>query len=144
MLPNAPEDINAVAISPDTISLSWFLPTQMRAFPRPVDYRILYQCEYDDKNTWHFAEILRRRPASVSPIKYNLTNLPYGHSLCDIRVSVRSSLADPKDEDMWSNNASTTVRTLSKSKIKFVAFFPGLINHFFSTRKSTKNNIWQL
>lgn len=46
---------------------------------------------------------------------YNLTGLKYAHALYDIRVSMRSSRAFDRDQKMWSNFASLTVRTSSKS-----------------------------
>lgn len=70
------------------------------------------------------------RPASGQPVysgyeptytqhtevKYELSNLTFAHAYYDIRVSLRSAKADPTDESMWSDNASLTVLTASKSK----------------------------
>lgn len=55
---------------------------------------------------------------------FNLTGLKYAHALYDIRVAIRSNAADPDDEPMWSRNATTVIRTDSKSKrfLNFIFF----------------------
>lgn len=50
--------------------------------------------------------------------EYQFTNLPHAHTLCDIRVSLRSGVST--SEDMWSNYSAVTVRTLGTCKYNYI------------------------
>lgn len=112
VIPNAPQHLNASATSPHSIQLSWQLPSSMKTFPPGVHHRILYQCEYYPKE-WQFGGLITNQTKSEN-ITFVLTNLKYAHALCDIRVSMRSAKADPKNEWAWSEYATRTERTQSK------------------------------
>lgn len=112
VVPNAPQNLRATALSPHSIQLFWQLPSSMKTFPPGVHHRILYQCEYYEKK-WQFGGLITNQTKNEN-ITFVLTNLKYAHALCDIRVSMRSAKADVNDEWAWSENATRTVRTKSK------------------------------
>lgn len=123
VLPNPPENLTAVATSPHSVKLSWTIPNSMITFIPGLDHRILYQSEYEKE--WHLGGFIRK--VKNKTLTYELKNLKYAHILYDIRVSMRSSVADESDESMWSENATRTVRTQSKPpdcppKINFGSF----------------------
>ncbi|XP_018565709.1 cytokine receptor [Anoplophora glabripennis] len=110
VLPNPPENLTAVATSPHSIELSWTIPNSMITFSPGLHHRILYQWEYEKH--WHLGGIIRG--VKNRTLSFELKNLKYAHILYDIRVSMRSSVADQNDESMWSENATRTIRTKSK------------------------------
>lgn len=113
VLPEPPENLTAVNATSSSIYLHWTVPVSMQNFPRPLEHRVMYCCQYTPK-VFQFGGIIERRDAKN--VFYNLTNLPYAHNLCDIRVSSRSAVALKTDEKMWSRNASITVRTSSEGE----------------------------
>ncbi|KAJ8973280.1 hypothetical protein NQ317_019546 [Molorchus minor] len=112
ILPNAPENLTAIATSPHSVHLKWVLPYHMGNFHQGLQHRILYQCEYYEK-VWQFGGMVTDPNKTVKKHEFELTELKYAHALCDIRVSSRIKAANPNDESLWSENATTTVRTLS-------------------------------
>ncbi|XP_063928126.1 cytokine receptor-like isoform X1 [Zophobas morio] len=107
-----PENLMAESVTPSSVYLSWRVPSSMQTFPPGVHHRILYQCKYGKKE-WKLGGMLTGR-SFRGRTSFNLTNLPNAHTICEIRVSLRSAKALPDDKSMWSRNASITVRTGSK------------------------------
>lgn len=120
VLSGPPENLTVISTTPSSIYLYWIVPPSMQTFPPGVHHRILYQCEYYEKK-WHFGGLITKNPQKHE-IYFNLTDLKYAHNLCDIRVAIRSAKALANDESMWSNNASITVRTSSKSNYYSLGF----------------------
>lgn len=110
VLPNPPENLTAEATSPHSLKLTWTIPSSMITFKPGLDHRILYQREYEKK--WQLGGLIKE--SKNRTLSYELIGLKYAHLLYDIRVSMRSAMADPYDEFMWSDNATRTIRTKSK------------------------------
>lgn len=111
VLPNPPENLTAEATSPHSIKLTWTIPSSLSTFKPGLNHRILYQREYEKK--WQLVDVIKE--SKNRTLSYELVNLKYAHILYDIRVSMRSAVADVNDESMWSENATRTVRTKSKA-----------------------------
>lgn len=113
VIPAPPTGLSILNKTTESLLLEWVTPQPMWNFPPGLVHRVLYQCEFDNKSTWVMANTsqLSNREHSY---RFNLTGLPYAHALYDIRVSSRSVKASETDEHMWSRNASSTSRTLSK------------------------------
>ncbi|XP_018569941.1 uncharacterized protein LOC108909948 [Anoplophora glabripennis] len=101
------ENLTVTTTSPHSIELSWTIPDSMIKFPPGLHHRVLYRSEYEEE--WHLGGIIRG--VKNRTLWFTLENLKYAHTLYDIRVSMRSSVADEDDESMWSGNATITVRT---------------------------------
>lgn len=106
--PNPPDDLIAIATSPHSLELKWTVPRYMQSFPVGLDYRVSWCIEEAKKWTTIYLNDVK----SQKIVQFNLTGLPYAHCLYDIRVAIRSKVAT--EERFWSQNASDTVRTLSK------------------------------
>lgn len=115
VLPNPPINLTAISKTPNSLLLYWEIPLGVQTFPKGLQHRILYTC--DECGSWILATIIRNNKRQPRTMKYNLTGLPYAHYLYDIRVAMASNITT--DERMWSNNASITPRTGSKSKSFF-------------------------
>ncbi|KAJ8955446.1 hypothetical protein NQ318_003545 [Aromia moschata] len=86
----------------------------MLNFQPGLRHRIWYQSDFN-KNVWEYGGLITTYPEKNSgPVEFDLENLKYPHALYDIRVSMMSKVADENDENMWSDNATITVRAQSK------------------------------
>ncbi|KAK9889376.1 hypothetical protein WA026_004652 [Henosepilachna vigintioctopunctata] len=110
--PNPPENLRIINKTWNSLYLSWTIPTTMQSFSKGLDCRILYQSAYGEKK-WHSRPPTRLKKEETE-VHFNLSNLEFAHAYYDIRVSLRSAVADKYDESMWSENASITVLTASK------------------------------
>ncbi|XP_045481891.1 cytokine receptor [Harmonia axyridis] len=111
VIPNRPENLKVTSKSWNSVGLSWSIPSTLQVFNSGLHFRVLYQCSYGTKE-WKSSPINYTKGDST--IKYELRNLEFAHAYYDIRVSLRSAVADPNDESRWSDNASITVLTASK------------------------------
>lgn len=113
MRPRKPENLKVTSKSWNSVGLSWGIPTTLQVFGSGLHCRVLYQSSYGTKE-WQSSHIVEIK--NKAEVKYELSNLKFAHAYYDIRVSLRSAIADPVDESMWSDNASITVLTASKSE----------------------------
>ncbi|XP_060537286.1 cytokine receptor [Cylas formicarius] len=112
VIPNAPVNLTAKVTSPHSVKLSWRLPVHMGSFPPGVFHRIMYLINGEGSAEWHLADIITNKTKNKS-IEYELKGLKYAHTLYDIRVSMKSAVADD-DEYLWSGFSSVTILTHSK------------------------------
>lgn len=113
MRPNKPENLKVTSKTWNSVGLTWSIPSTLQIFSSGLHFRVLYQSSYGTKE-WQSSRIIGIK--GKAEVKYELSNLTFAHAYYDIRVSLRSAKADPTDESMWSDNASLTVLTASKSK----------------------------
>lgn len=118
VLPAPPENLRVLNTTSSSLFLQWKIPSSLEHFPPGLHHRVLYQCEYGPRDVWNLAAILCLHTSCDHSKKmhFNLTGLPHAHTLCDIRVSLRSARASQDDESMWSGNASITARVGSTGK----------------------------
>ncbi|XP_044765029.1 cytokine receptor [Coccinella septempunctata] len=111
VIPNKPENLKVISKTWNSVGLSWSIPSTMRIFRSGLHYRVLYQSSYGTKE-WQSSPIIPIK--EKAEVKHKLENLEFAHAYYDIRVSLRSAVADPADVGLWSDNASLTVLTESK------------------------------
>lgn len=112
VLSGPPENLTVLSATPSSIYLHWEVPHPMQVIRDGVHHRILYSCEYESTEFQQAALIVVK--AHEKSKYFNLTNIKHPHSLCEIKVSLRTAKALPNDETMWSKNTTITARTLSR------------------------------
>lgn len=113
VIPAPPERLRVLNKTSKSLYLQWRVPSSLTFFPPGVDHRILYRCEYESKK-WKSYLILHTY--NVRRINFNLTRLAHANAMCNVKVSLRSAMALPNDESMWSANATISARLKTEGK----------------------------
>nr|XP_034172692.1 uncharacterized protein LOC117600854 [Osmia lignaria]XP_034172693.1 uncharacterized protein LOC117600854 [Osmia lignaria] len=107
VIPAKPANLSVINKTFDSALLHWSVPFPMQNFPPGLHHRITYQNQWDHQKTWQVINITN--DTHMHKRYYNLTGLEYANTVYDVRVFMKSSLAD--GEDKWSEFSDVTFRT---------------------------------
>ncbi|XP_014257386.1 cytokine receptor isoform X2 [Cimex lectularius] len=108
VLPNKPSNLSLVEATPNSLVISWNEGHPFKSFPPGIVNRLIYQSKWDPQTYWEVRNAVF--PPKETSRMYNITGLKYPHTLYDIRVFTRSSVA-PDEDFWWSEPATITLRT---------------------------------
>ncbi|BES90108.1 FN3 [Nesidiocoris tenuis] len=106
VLPSKPVNLSVIESTCESLTITWAVPVALHNFPPGLSHKIMYQSKYDNINSWQtiYPDVSSRS----SLVVYNITGLKYAHTLYDIRVMIKPTIAD---KSKWSAPATTTFHT---------------------------------
>ncbi|CAB0032240.1 unnamed protein product [Trichogramma brassicae] len=107
VIPARPSNLTVVNKTLNSAMLYWSVAYPMQNFPPGLHHRIAHQSQWEDRDSWQNIDI-NDEPHNPNRY-YNLTGLKYANSIYDVRVYVKSAVAE--GDDMWSNFSGITFRT---------------------------------
>ncbi|KAL7307372.1 hypothetical protein TKK_0000559 [Trichogramma kaykai] len=107
VIPARPSNLTVVNKTLNSATLYWSVGYPMQNFPPGLHHRISHQSQWEKRDSWQKIEITDE---PHNPNRYfNLTGLKYANSIYDVRVYVKSAVAE--SDEMWSNFSGITFRT---------------------------------
>ncbi|EZA53737.1 hypothetical protein DMN91_008451 [Ooceraea biroi] len=109
VIPAQPDGLRVGNKTLDSVMLHWNVPFPMQTFPPGLHHRIMYENQWDREKSWKVINITYE--PRVSKRSYNLSDLEYANTVYDVRVFMKSAVAN---DNMWSKFSHVTFRTLPR------------------------------
>uniref|UniRef100_A0A0A9YSC8 Cytokine receptor n=2 Tax=Lygus hesperus TaxID=30085 RepID=A0A0A9YSC8_LYGHE len=109
VIPSKPVNLSLVGSTSESLKITWTVPVAIKNFPPGLRHKIMYQSKFDPIGAWQTV-MPKLSDTKFGVFEYNITGLKYAGTLYDVRVLLKSALAD---DGKWSEPATITIHTNS-------------------------------